>query len=376
MKITRLFLFLSLLFFSFGKAQLSAFINGKEVKSGATISKNDLETLEVSFKKPKNVTIYSGYSKLYVEFSDNTKTYINHWGIQKEGYTAMEDFIKNTPATKKFSVWGGNDFETRGNNLEWILNGANGVEKQKSIRVEIGFWVREETGYKEYGPTVKLLEPIFFNVPIWEPKNLYLPYLDVTIDKTNIKEDINTSQTGSTDRSDTEIGYQINKNQETYKIYAFEKSAHPGLTVDELAKDFIHRVTYHSNNDKVKKIHEYDFQKYNLPWYNICVLFRDEQIQNVDYFINKDVKSKDLMSLYEKVEFGNMKGYLFHSGLYNIGRQDGKVHKDVGQFEIYILNHPTNTDLVLMICNEIGRGTETAQAIDTYMQTFIKSIKQ
>ncbi|MFY7845740.1 hypothetical protein [uncultured Chryseobacterium sp.] len=376
MKITRLFLFLSLLFFSFGKAQLSAFINGKEVKSGATISKNDLETLEVSFKKPKNVTIYSGYSKLYVEFSDNTKTYINHWGIQKEGYTAMEDFIKNTPATKKFSVWGGNDFETRGNNLEWILNGANGVEKQKSIRVEIGFWVREETGYKEYGPTVKLLEPIFFNVPIWEPKNLYLPYLDVTIDKTNIKEDINTSQTGSTDRSDTEIGYQINKNQETYKIYAFEKSAHPGLTVDELANDFIHRVTYHSNNDKVKKIHEYDFQKYNLPWYNICVLFRDEQIQNVDYFINKDVKSKDLMSLYEKVEFGNMKGYLFHSGLYNIGRQDGKVHKDVGQFEIYILNHPTNTDLVLMICNEIGRGTETAQAIDTYMQTFIKSIKQ
>ncbi|MCF2220469.1 hypothetical protein H9Q08_14370 [Chryseobacterium sp. PS-8] len=376
MKITRLFLFLSLLFFSFGKAQLSAFINGKEVKSGATISKNDLETLEVSFKKPKNVTIYSGYSKLYVEFSDNTKTYINHWGIQKEGYTAMEDFIKNTPATKKFSVWGGNDFETRGNNLEWILNGANGIEKQKSIRVEIGFWVREETGYKEYGPTVQLLEPIFFNVPIWEPKNLYLPYLDVTIDKTNIKEDINTSQTGSTDRSDTEVGYQINKNQETYKIYAFEKSAHPGLTVDELANDFIHRVTYHSNNDKVKKIHEYDFQKYNLPWYNICVLFRDEQIQYVDYFINKDVKSKDLMSLYEKVQFGNMKGYLFKSGLYNIGRQDGKVHKDVGQFEIYILNHPTNADLVLMICNEIGRGTETAQAIDNYMQTFIKSIKQ
>jgi len=68
MKITRLFLFLSLLFFSFGKAQLSAFINGKEVKSGATISKNDLETLEVSFKKPKNVIIYSGYSKLYVVF--------------------------------------------------------------------------------------------------------------------------------------------------------------------------------------------------------------------------------------------------------------------------------------------------------------------
>ena len=376
MKINRLLLLVSLLSFAFSQAQLSAFINGKEVKSGATISKKDLATLQVSFKKPKAVTVYSGYTNLYVEFSDNSNTYINSWSFQKDGYTAMSDFMKNTPATKKFSVFEGKDFLTRGNKLEWILNGANGVEKQKTIKVEIGFWVREETGYKEYGPKVQLLEPIFFYVPIWDAKKLYLPYLDVTIDKTNIKADIPTSQTGSTDRSDTEVGYQIHKNQETYKIYAFEKSAHPGLTVDELAKDFIHRVTYHSNNDKVKKIHEYDFEKYNLPWYHICVLFRDEQIQNVDYFITKDVKSKDLMSLYEKVEFGNMKGYTFQSGLYNTGRQDGKTYKDVGQFRIYILNHPTNPDIVLMICNEIGRGTETAQSIDTYMQTFLKSIKQ
>ena len=376
MKINRLLLLVSLLSFAFSQAQLSAFINGKEVKSGATISKKDLATLQVSFKKAKDVTVYSGYTNLYVEFSDNSKTYINSWSLQKEGYTAMLDFMKNTPITKKFSVFEGKDFINRGNTLEWILNGANGIEKQKTIRVEIGFWVREETGYKEYGPKVQLLEPIFFNLPMWEPKNLYLPYLDVTIDKTNIKEDINTSQTGSTDRSDTEVGYQINKNQETYKIYAFEKSAHPGLTVDELAKDFIHRVTYHSNNDKVKKIHEYDLKKYNLPWYHICVLFRDEEIQDVDYFISKDVKSKDLMSLYEKVEFGNMKGYTFKSGLYNKGRQDEKIYKDVGQFRIYILNHPTNPDLILMMCNEIGRGTETAQAIDTNMQTFLKSIKQ
>jgi len=62
--------------------------------------------------------------------------------------------------------------------------------------------------------------------------------------------------------------------------------------------------------------------------------------------------------------------------LYNTGRQDGKTYKDVGQFRIYILSHPTNPDLILMVCNEIGRGTETAQAIDANMQTFLKSIKQ
>lgn len=376
MKINRLLLLVSLLSFAFSQAQLSAFINGKEVKSGATISKKDLASLQISFKKPKNVTVISGASVLYVDLLDTKKKSIQQWFIQKEGYIAIDDFLKNTATQKKFKVFGEGDFPQRGNTLDWILNGANGSEDEKTIQVKVGFYVVQETGYREYGPQVQLLEPIYFNVPIWESKNLYLPYLDVTIDKTNIKEDINTSQTGSTDRSDTEVGYQINKNQETYKIYAFEKSSHPGLTVDELAKDFIHRVTYHSNNDKVKKIHEYDFKKYSLPWYDICVLFRDEQIQNVDYIINKEVKSKDLMSLYEKVEFGNMKGYAFQSSLYNIGRQDGKIHKEVGQFRIYILNHPTNPDLVLMLCNEIGRGTETAQAIDTYMQTFLNSIKQ
>ena len=166
MKTNRLLLIVSLFSFAFSQAQLSAYINGKEVKSGATISKKDLATLQVSFKNPKDVTVYSGFTNLYVEFSDNTKTYINHWSLQKEGYTAMLDFMKKTPVTKKFGVFGGQDFVTRGNNLQWVLDGANGIEKQKSIRVEVGFWVKEETGYKEYGPKVELLESIFFNVPI------------------------------------------------------------------------------------------------------------------------------------------------------------------------------------------------------------------
>ncbi|WP_264548767.1 hypothetical protein [Flavobacterium sp. N2820] len=100
MKINRLLLLVLLLSFTFSQAQLSVLINGKEVKSGATVSKKDLATLQVSFKKAKNVTVYSGYTNLYVEFSDNSNTYINSWSLQKEGYTAMLDFIKNTPVTK------------------------------------------------------------------------------------------------------------------------------------------------------------------------------------------------------------------------------------------------------------------------------------
>ena len=377
MKIKYLLLVLCLLSFTFSQAQLSAFVNGKEVKSGATISKKDLASLQISFKNPKKVTVISGASVLFVDLLNVKKKSIQSWFIQKDGYIAIDDFFKSTTAQKKFKVFGEGDFPQRGNTLDWILNSAAGKEDEKTIQIKVGFYVVQETGYREYGPQVQLLEPLVFNVTIWDTKDLYLPYLDVKIDKTNIKEDIHTTQTGSTNDSRTEVGYQMNLNQVTYVVYAFEKSSHQGLTVDEVAKDFIHKATYDSNDDKVKKIHEYDFGKYELPWYDICDFFSDQRIQNVDYYVNKSVKSVDLMSLYEKVEFGKMKGYSFQSGLYNIDRQTGKMRKDVCQFKIYILNHPTNPDLVLMICNELsGINKQTLQDIDNYMQTFLKSIEQ
>jgi len=375
MKINRLLLVVSLLSFAFSQAQLSAFINGKEVKSGATISKKDLATLQISYKNPKKITIISGASVLYVDLLDAKKKSIQQWFIQKEGYIAIEDFLK-TSAQKKFKVFGEGDFPQRGNTLDWILNGANGREDEKTIQVKVGFYVVQETGYREYGPQVQLLEPIVFNVPIWDSKDLFLPYLDLSIDKTNIKEDIDVTQTGKLGDNGTEIGYEINSNQVSYKVFAFEKSAHENITIDELAKDFIHYATFESNGERVKKNHEYDLKKYGLPWYHICNFFRDEKIQNLHYISNKDLKSMDLMNVYQKVEIGKMKGYSLPSSLYNYGRQDGKLHKDVGQFNIYILNHPKNPDIILVICNELSQNTISAKDLDTYMRTFLNSIKQ
>ena len=147
------------------------------------------------------------------------------------------------------------------------------------------------------------------------------------------------------------------------------------MSLDELAKDFIHKATYGSNWDKVKTMHQYDTKKYEIPWSNINNLMDyDYKIQNLSYNENKEVKSKDLMSLYQKVEFGKMKGYSFQSSVFEF--KDQKRFLDAGQFKIYFLNHPTNPDLILMICNEIWGNKATAQDIETYMQTFISSIKQ
>jgi hypothetical protein len=85
MKINRLLLLVSLFSFSLTQAQLSAFINGKEVKSGATITKKDLASLQISFKKPKDVTVISGASVLYVDLLNTKKKSIQQWFIQKDG---------------------------------------------------------------------------------------------------------------------------------------------------------------------------------------------------------------------------------------------------------------------------------------------------
>jgi len=216
-------------------------------------------------------------------------------GHSKRGLYCYGRFYENTPATKKFDVFEGNDFITRGNNLQWILDSANGLEKQKSIRVEIGFWVREETGYKEYGPKVQLLEPIFFNVPIWDTKDLFLPYLDLKIDKTNIPGDIDLEQNGRLGDKGTELGYVIrDKSGVFYSIYALDSNDYSGLNPKELANDFVHEGVVVANMNYKVEFKDYDSQKYEFPWQGINGLKNSTtnlfRLTNLSYKVNKELK--------------------------------------------------------------------------------------
>ncbi|KMQ59480.1 hypothetical protein ACM46_20540 [Chryseobacterium angstadtii] len=382
MKTIRLFLLLSLLSFSFGNAQLSAYINGKEIKPGSTISKNDLPNLQVSFKKPKDVGLISGFCKLYVEFANTKNTYINHWAIHKDGYVAIEDFLK-TSAQKKLNVFGEGGFGTNGNNLQWILDQANGLEAQKSIRVEVGLMVKQEIGYKEYGPKVQLLEPIFFNVPVWETKDLFLPYLDLKIDKTNIPGDIDLEQNGRLGDKETELGYVLkDKNLVFYSIYALDSRDYPGLNPKELANDFIHEGVIVANRGYKVNFKDYDSNKYKFPWNDINGLKNSTmnafRLPKLNYRVNKEAKSMDLMTLYKPVEFNKMKGYWFGDDVQFNNERTGteKDWSTHGKFGIYILNHPTDPNLTLVISSRIYDNERSAEEIDSFLKTIISSIKQ
>lgn len=364
----------------FSHAQLSAFINGKEVKAGATVSKKDLASLQVSFRNPKKMTVISGASVLYVQLLDSNKKDIQMFFLQKEGYIAIEDFLKSNTA-KKLKVFGENGFPNRANTLDWILSSAQGNETQKTIQVKVGFYVVQETGYKEYGPQVQLLEPLVFNVPVWDARNLTLPFIDVSLDKTNVKGDIETSQDGSTNDEKTTVGYKLGEYKKWYSVFALSSDKHPGLNAKEVAEDFIHAATLYANyNNLINQktpFRDYDIKKFTLNWDLINDLLDEKfRISQLSYRVNKAAKNGDLMGMYEKVNINGLNGYMFKSKTEWRSDINANDWKDKGNFIIYILEHPTNPKLTLVVSSSLNDVDNTLEETDALLKNFINGIKK
>ncbi|TPD69986.1 hypothetical protein [Flavobacterium microcysteis] len=362
-------------------AQLSAFINGKAIKEGASVSKNDLASLQVGFKNPKKVTIISGVSVLYVQLLDANKKNIQTFYLQKDGYVAIDDFFKSNTPTKKFKVFGEDGFLGDGNTLDWTLSSAVGQETQKTIQVKVGLYVAEETGYRQYGQRVNLLEPMTFNVPIWDAKNVTMPFLELAIDKTNIAGDMDTKQNGMLGREGTEIGYQLSeKGKIWYTAFALNSDKYPGLNAKEVADDFIHAGTYYANynqmNDK-RPFKDYDIGKYTLPWDHINNLLDSKnRLSKLSYRVNKAVKNSNLMNMFETVTINGMKGYAFKTNTDEREHINATDWTPKGNFVIYILEHPTNPKLTLIISSSVKNNGNTLEETDALLQTFINSIKK
>ncbi|RZJ68706.1 MAG: hypothetical protein EOO50_00565 [Flavobacterium sp.] len=362
-------------------AQLSAFINGKEIKAGATVSKKDLASLQISFKNPKKVTIISGAAVLYAQLLDADKKDIQMFFIQKEGYVAIEDFYKTSPATKKFKVFGEGGFPVRGNTLDWLLTSANGQEKEKTIQVKIGFYVVEEIGYQKYGEQVQLLQPLVFNVPIWDDKNLPLPFLGLTIDKTNVPGDVDTKQNGSIDDSRTDVGYRLRNKEIWYSAYTLSSDKFPGLNAKEVADDFIHAATLYANYnnlyDSKKPFKDYDIAKFTLPWDDINDMLESKwRISKMSYQEDKSLKKADLMTKFEEVTINGLKGYKFQSNTAEREHINAYKWTERGQFVIYILEHPTDPKRTLVVSSSVGNQKNTLEETDTVLKNFINGIKK
>lgn len=357
-------------------AQISAFINGKPVKTGATISKNDLASLEVSFKNPKTLSYIYGRAVLVVDILDAKNAETGYWYLRKDGSAAVEDFLKSTPATKKFQVFENGVMEKGGNDLDWILKSAAGKEDSKTLQVKISLTYREKTGYEEYGQTISLLEPFILNVPVWDTKNLFLPYLDLHVDKSNIASDFSLKQNGRLGSKGTILGYELkDKNNYRYSIYAISSDDYPGMNTKELADDFIHAAALYAAQDYVTKFSNYDIAKYTIAWDDINGLLSERRrIPSLSWKTNKDIKKMDLMTLYQPVAINGLNGYTFVADEEFRPDRSSKWQND-GKFVIYILNHPSNPKLTLVASTSLHNDSKNVEEMDAFLKNIINGIQ-
>lgn len=377
MRSIRLFLVLiSAGAFSFSQAQISAFINGKPMKPGAAISKADLASLEVSFKNPKSPSFIYGRSVLVVDIIDAKNEEVGYWYIRKDGTAAVEDFLKNTSATKKFRVFENGVMEKGGNDLDWIFNSSAGKEARKTLQVKISMSYREKTGYEQYGQAIALLEPFILNVPVWDAKNMSLPYLDLVVDKSNITTDFSLKQNGRLGAKGTILGYELKDNNNYwYSIYAISSDDYPGMNVKELADDFIHAAALYAAQDYVTKFSNYDIGKYTIPWDDINNLLSERRrIPSLSWKGNKDIRKMDLLTLYQPVEINGLKGYTFKADEEFRPDRSSKWENN-GKFVIYILNHPSNPKLTLVASNSLHNQSKNVDEMDAFLKNIINSIK-
>jgi hypothetical protein len=375
MKIFRFLLLAVCLFIAgFSHAQITAFINGKPVKSGATINKADLSTLEVSFKNPRMPSYVYGMSVLSVDVMNAKKEDEGYWYLRKDGSAAVEDFLKTTPATKKFRVFDKGAMLMGGNNLDWIFAAAAGKEITKTLQVKVSLLYREKTGYEQYGQTIELLEPFMFNVQVWEPKNLYLPFADLHVDKSNITADFALYQNGRLGDKGTVLEYRI-AGKYGYSICAVSSDDYPGMNTRELADDFIHAAAYNASQDFVTRFSNYDLAKYIIPWKDINGSITERRrIPSLSWKNNREIKKMDLMTLYQPVTINGLKGYTFKAGEESRIDKSSKWEPD-GQFVIYILDHPTNPKLTLVISTYVFNDATSTDEMDAYIKGIINAIK-
>ncbi len=359
------------------QAQITAYINGKEIKSGATVNKNDLASLEVSFKNPKLPSFIYGKTSLGVQIDDAKNKNVDFWSVRKDGSSAVEDFLKNTSPKKKFKAFTNSDLLERGNTLDWVLKSSYGKEDCRNLTVKITLTYNEQTGYQEYAQAIYLLENFTFTVPLFETKNTYLPFLDLTLDKTNIPGDLDLHQNGRLGDKGTELGYRFkDKNGNFYSIYALSSKDYPGLNAKELADDFIHAAALYAAQDYVTKFSNYDIGKYTVPWDDINNLLSERRrIPSLSWKGNKEIKKMDLLTLYTPVDINGMKGYTFKADEELRSDRNSKWQPG-GNFVIYIVNHPTNPDLTLVTSISLYNDVKNTDEIDTFLKGVLNGIKK
>ncbi|MNX82665.1 hypothetical protein D3C86_1144010 [compost metagenome] len=82
----------------------------------------------------------------------------------------------------------------------------------------------------------------------------------------------------------------------------------------------------------------------------------------------------DLMDMYQPVEINGLKGYTFKSDA-EVRSSKGDKWQDNGKFVIYVLNHPTNPKLTLVLTTSLYNEATNVEEMDAFLKNIINGIK-
>ena len=368
---------------SFLNAQITAYINAKPVKSGTTISKEDLTSLQISFKNAKEPSFIYGVAGVSVSLNDLEGESIGYWFYRtNDGNSAAEDFIKNTSSTKKFGAFNGKDLvrSASSNDLDFIFSSAEGIANQKALKANINVWYQEKLGYKKYADPMYLLDNVELNIPIWDDASLNLPYISLTLDNTDLNSEFDLEQNGNINKAETSLRYKITTNSSArFFIATIDNEKHPGLNITEAAKSFIASAAYDANVGYTYR-NKFTQGSIKANWQYLTGLkgYKDYFISNLRKKINKSIFKTDLMTFFKPIDVEGVNGFMLKEKI-SVRNRYGEV-EDHSEIVIYILEHPQDPNKVLLVSSnmfDIVREdiSITIDQQDAFIKKLLKSFK-
>lgn len=378
-------------------AQFSVVVNGKSASQGQTINLADLKTMTVSFANAKKIPEYTtGRGALYVDIKNAKGDLINQWAIKVDGYTAVEDLLY--PKTAKiYTVWTADNSKPdlaafyESQNLARIYKDAYGNTESRQLTLTVNLSFEEKLTYNSYGSQVFLLDKFSINLDVWSKTNtINLDFLNANFE---FKEELlydsyDTDREGSDLASfGTPIGYNINFDDKVAgNVYAMRVRL-VKVTSDQQTElnnlktsfeNYLSRISNLCNGEKILKTIPADDGK---EWKEITGFMQGPAAYGnqaqwnsiylpLDQKLNKDTYKN--ATIFETVSLGNLQGFRFkglkssvkckEGGLLSgfASKTDDEYIGIAGNDVIYLLKHPTNPSIVLLI-NASSKSEQSTQ---------------
>lgn len=371
-------------------------LNGKSVKANDEYALKDVQSLNVSFKKPAKIPEYtSGRTSLYINLKRPDGELVNQWSYVVDGYKASNNFLYPTTAVD-YIVWSTttkSDLTAYNySSIFKVFGYAYGNINYRKLTVSIHLTFEEMISYDKYGKAQILLDPFIFSLDVWSKSN------NIDLGLLQAKYTYNeSSEYQELEESSGAINGLTEDKFYTIKFKSFNTSVRTMSTngksqddaLNELKANFEGYLKYNANRCNGKKILKDIPQPDDTKdWDKLTNLGPNSVLADLDQKNNTNFSSVKIL---EPVTIGSFTGYKYQALRHTHectsssviiatveGPADPKKRSLRGGNIIYFLKHPKDASKIIVI-NHISTNTNMTSANDlspikTQIEQFLSAL--